>query len=130
MEKIGTKICKKGDIGVHNNLFGGTMLSWLDEAAFGFCAEVCGSPNLVTLKMDEMIFKVPVKENNIIKIYGEVLKFGRTSLEIRLEARKFNVHNGEEIIVTETKMVFVQIDSEGTSIPIPQHIKDLHSPKL
>ena len=31
MELISTKVCKKGDIGVHNNLFGGCLLSWVDE---------------------------------------------------------------------------------------------------
>jgi acyl-CoA hydrolase len=29
---IATKVCKTGDIGVNGNLFGGIMMSWLDEA--------------------------------------------------------------------------------------------------
>ena len=33
MRLLGTKVCKKHDLGVHNNLFGGTMLSWIDELA-------------------------------------------------------------------------------------------------
>ena len=32
MKLITINICKTSDIGINNNLFGGTMLSWLDEA--------------------------------------------------------------------------------------------------
>ena len=33
MELISTRICMSKDVGVHGNLFGGIMLSWIDEAA-------------------------------------------------------------------------------------------------
>ncbi len=124
MRLIGTKLCKKSDLGIHNNLFGGTMLSWIDEAAFAFCSEVCFTPNLVTLKLDEVIFKEPVKENNLIKIYGEILAFGNTTVTLNVEARKFNVYTHEEKNVTTTKLIFVRIDDEGSAIPIAQHVKD------
>ncbi|MCD4724811.1 MAG: hypothetical protein K8R63_08205 [Bacteroidales bacterium] len=32
MELVSSQICKTGDIGIYNNLFGGKLLSWLDEA--------------------------------------------------------------------------------------------------
>ena len=76
MRLLGTKVCKKHDLGVHNNLFGGTMLSWIDELAVAFVNEVCFSPNMVTLKVEEVLFKSPVKENNLIKIYGDIVRIG------------------------------------------------------
>ena len=33
MELVTTKICMALDLGVHGNLFGGSMMSFLDEAA-------------------------------------------------------------------------------------------------
>lgn len=124
MKLIGTKVCKKSDLGIHNNLFGGTMLSWIDEAAVAFCSEVCFTPNLVTLKLDEVIFKEPVKENNLIKIYGQVLFFGNTTITLNVEARKFNVYTHEEKLVTTTKLVFVRIDDNGSAIPIAKDVKE------
>ena len=124
MKLIGTKVCKKSDLGIHNNLFGGTMLSWIDEAAVAFCSEVCYTPNLVTLKLSEVIFKEPVKENNLIKLYGEVVSFGNTTVTLNGEARKFNVYTHEEKLVTTTKLVFVRIDDDGSTIPIAKHVKD------
>ena len=56
MKLLGTKVCKKHDLGVHNNLFGGVMLSWVDELAVAFVNEICHSPNMVTLKMEEVLF--------------------------------------------------------------------------
>jgi len=124
MKLIGTKVCKKSDLGIHNNLFGGTMLSWIDESAVAFCSEVCFTPNLVTLKLDEVIFKEPVKENNLIKIYAKVVGFGNTTIALEVEARKFNVYTHEEKIVTSTKLVFVRIDDDGAAIPIANHVKE------
>jgi acyl-CoA thioesterase YciA len=124
MQQLGINVCKKQDLGVHNNLFGGTMLSWIDESAVAFVNEICYTPSMVTLKMDEVLFKEPVKENNLIKIYGEIMSFGNTTVKIRVEARKFNVYTHEEKLVCSTNIVFVRIDDDGRAIPIAQHVKD------
>ena len=101
MQLLG-KVCKKHDLGVHNNLFGGTMLSWIDESAVAFVNEVCHCPTMVTLKMEEVLFKSPVKENNLIKIYGQIDRIGGKSITISVEARKFNVYSHEEDVVCST----------------------------
>jgi acyl-CoA thioesterase YciA len=130
MQLLGTKVCKKHDLGVHNNLFGGTMLGWIDEVGVAFVNEVCYSPNMVTLKVEEVLFTSPVKENNLIKLYGEVVRIGNKSITVAVEARKFNVYSHEENVVTTTRLVFVRIDEDGNSLPIAQHVKDKHPDKL
>ena len=65
--------------------------------------EVCFCPNMVTLKVEEVLFKSPVKENNLIKIYGDIVRIGNKSIKIAVEARKFNVYSHEETVVTTTK---------------------------
>ena len=85
MQLLATKVCKKSDLGVHNNLFGGTMLSWIDEGAVAYVNEVCFSPNMVTLKMDEVTFRSPVKENNLIKLYGDIAEFGNSTIRINAD---------------------------------------------
>ena len=118
MQLLGTKVCKKHDLGVHNNLFGGTMLSWIDESAVAFVNEVCHCPTMVTLKMEEVLFKSPVKENNLIKIYGQIDRIGGKSITISVEARKFNVYSQEEDVVCSTSLVFVRLDDDGKSITL------------
>ena len=70
MELITTHICKAFEIGIHNNMFGGTMMSLIDDAAASYAAQICDTPRIVTIKIDELIFKRPVKVGNLIKIYG------------------------------------------------------------
>lgn len=113
MKLISTKICKTSDIGVNDNLFGGTMLAWLDEAGGIMASCACHSPNVITLKIDEVLFKEPVKVKEQIRIYGEVDKVGKTSVALTLEARRIDVASDREDLVCSTRMVFVRIDDQG-----------------
>jgi acyl-CoA thioesterase YciA len=123
MELISTKICKTSDIGVNDNLFGGTMLSWMDEAGGSFAAARCCSPNMITLKVDEVIFKKPVKVKEHIKIYGKVLNIGRSSIKVLIEARRINFKDDTEEMVCSTQMLFVKIDENGKASPINECYK-------
>ena len=121
MKLISTKICKTSDIGVNENLFGGIMLSWLDEAGGIMAACVCKSPNVITLKMDEVLFKKPVKVKQHIRIYGKTEHIGHTSVSLYLEARRNDLESNEEEVVCSTKMLFVKIDQNGKPSPIAGH---------
>ena len=113
MKLISTNICKTSDIGVNDNLFGGRMLSWLDEAGGIMASDVCKSSNVITLKMDEVLFLRPVKVKEQIRIYGKVDKIGNTSISLYLEARRNCVEEKQEDLVCSTKMLFVHIDEYG-----------------
>jgi len=124
MELITTYICKKSDIGVHDNMFGGTILSIIDDASASYVSQICDTQRVVTLKIDELIFEKPVKVGNLLKVYGEVVEFGRTSISTYIEVRKHNVYTGLQDIVTHTKIRFVRIDDEGKPIPIHDYVKE------
>lgn len=118
MELISTHVCKTQNIGFHGNLFGGIMLSWLDEAGAAFAAQVSGSPRMVTKSISEVVFQKPVRPGQIIKIYGDVKHIGTTSLTIKLDARRHSVYNGSQRSVCSIDMVFVRIDGDGEPVPI------------
>jgi acyl-CoA thioesterase YciA len=122
MQLISTKICKTSDIGINDNLFGGMMLQWIDEAAGAMAASTCCTPNMITLKMEEVVFKKPVKVNQHIRIYGEVNQIGRTSISLTMEARRFDFEEHDESVVCSTKMLFVKIDNNGKASPINPEI--------
>ena len=118
MQLITTKVCLMSDIGVHGNLFGGTMLAWLDEAGAAYACQVAKSTKMVTRFISGVEFCRPVKVGRIVKIYGELTKLGKTSVKIKLEARSHNPHSARQKIVCSTEMVFVRIDEDGDALPI------------
>ena len=94
-------------------MFGGAMLAYLDEAAGAYVSQIYDTPRMVTVKIDECIFKKPAKEGQLIKIYGTTGKIGTTSIDLYLEARSHSVYSGKQSVVLCTKITFVRIDENG-----------------
>ena len=124
MELISTHPIKKSDLGFHGNLFGGKLLAWMDAAAASYAMQVCDTPRMVTVMIEQCLFKRPAKEGQLIKIYGDVKKLGTTSITIYMEARSHNVYSGAQAIILSTDMKFVRIDENGDPIPISERVKN------
>lgn len=123
MKLITTHPVKKSDLGFHANLFGGKLLGWLDAAAAGFAMEVCDTPRMVTVKIDECVFRKPAREGQLIKIYGEVNDVGNASITMYMEARAHNVYSGVQTVILSTNIVFCRIDENGDPIPISERVR-------
>ena len=123
MQLISTHPIKKSDLGFHANLFGGKLLAWLDAAGAALAMEVADTPRMVTIKIDECLFKRPAKEGQLLKIYGEVKEVGNTSLTLYLEARAHNVYSGVQSVILSTNIKFVRIDENGDPIPISDRVR-------
>lgn len=126
MKLLTKRIVMTRDIGIHGNLFGGTLMSWIDEAAAAYASEYCYTPNMVTVHVGELIFKKPLKAGQHVRIYGEVYKLGETSITLKIEAKKYNVYSSEETIVCTTTITFVRIDDDGTPTRIGETIRRSH----
>jgi acyl-CoA thioesterase YciA len=127
---ISTHPIKKSDLGFNGNLFGGKLLAWLDAAGVSHAMQVCDTPRMVTVKIDECIFKKPAKEGQLIKIYGGVSNIGNTSVTLKLEARSHNVYSGTQSIILSTKIKFVRIDEDGETLPISDKVKNKYKDQL
>ena len=130
MELISTYICKTGDIGVHSNMFGGHIMSLIDDAAAAYACQICDTLRVVTIKIDELVFNKPIKVGNIVKVYGEVKEFGNTSVTLYIEVRKHNVYTGKQEVVTHTNIKFVRIDDEGNPVSISERVKERYTERI
>ncbi len=124
LQLISTHPIKKSDLGFHANLFGGKLLAWLDASAAAYAMQVCDTPRMVTVKIDECVFKKAAKEGQMIKIYGKVAEVGNTSITLYMEARSHNVYSGKQSIILSTKIKFVRIDENNDPIPISERVKN------
>lgn len=127
MQLISTHPIKKSDLGFHANLFGGKLLAWLDAAGASMAMEVCDTPRMVTVKIDECVFKRPAKEGQLLKIYGRVSEVGNTSITLYIEARAHNVYSGQQSVILSTKIKFVRIDENNEPIPISSKVKQKYN---
>jgi acyl-CoA thioesterase YciA len=123
MDLLVTHPVKKSDLGFHGNLFGGKLLSWVDAALAAYAMEKCRSQNMITIALDQCVFKKPAKEKQLVKIYGEMVRVGNTSATFNIEARGYNVFRGDEVVLLATNMTFVRVDEEGVPIPVSEQVK-------
>lgn len=126
MNLLNKRIVMARDIGIHGNLFGGTLMSWIDEAAAAHATEYCYTPNMVTVKVGELNFRKPLKAGQHVRIYGEVSRLGTTSITLNIEARKYSLYSGDETIVCTTSITFVRIDDDGSPTAIGESIRKKH----
>ncbi|MFN1833927.1 acyl-CoA thioesterase [Balneola sp. MJW-20] len=119
MRFFSRKLIKPTDLNAHGTLFGGAVISWIDEEAAIYVLCQLGKGNIVTKYMSEINFVNSAKLGDVIEIGMETVKFGRTSITVKCEVRnKFN----KDTIITIDEIVFVHVDEFGK--PKPHYISE------
>lgn len=114
MRFFSRKLIKPEDLNAHGTLFGGSVLSWVDEEAAIYVICQLGKGNIATKFMSEIDFVSSAKLGDIIEIGMQTVAFGRTSITVRCEVRhKFTL----QPIIKIEKIVFVHLDEHGKPIP-------------
>jgi len=88
-------------------LFGGQALSWIDEEAIIFAAQLLDTQKLATVKMSEVYFKTPAHIGDIVVIGTELIKTGQTSITVRCEIKNKTT---DKVIVAVDEIVIVALD--------------------
>ena len=107
------KWVKPEDLNAHKTLFGGRLLSWIDEEAALYTIVQLENKNVVTKYMSEIEFVSAAKEGDIIEIGIEVKQFGRTSISLQCKVR--NMMNRQTIITIDS-IVMVSLDENGKPV--------------
>lgn len=106
------------DTNVSGDIFGGWVLSQMDIAA-GIIAGEKAQGRVATIAVDAMKFIRPVKVGDVLCVYCRIVRVGRTSMAIEVEAWVKRGRIGGREKVTEAVYTFVAIDAEGKSRPVP-----------
>lgn len=97
------------DANPYGDIFGGWLMSQMDMAA-GLVASRHSKGRAVTIAVDAMQFLAPVAVGDEVSVYAELVKTGRTSMTIEVEAWRRGRHVEEQCRVTKARFVFVAID--------------------
>ena len=117
MELINQHIVMSKDLNAHGNLFGGIMLSWIDEAAAIFAMRKIAYTNIVTVNMDDVNFKTPGKNGDIIQIFAGIEKVGKSSFTVKTTSISILPDQKMNREIIQCKVVFVCLDKEGKPFP-------------
>ena len=100
------------DANAHGDIFGGWLMSMMDMAA-GLVAARHSRGRAVTAAMNGMQFHAPVSIGDEVSVYARIVRVGRTSIVIDVEA--WRRHRDEEaaIQVTEAEFTLVAVDASG-----------------
>jgi acyl-CoA thioesterase YciA len=105
-------IAMPADTNWSGDIFGGWLVSQMDIAGAIHC-EAVSQGRCATISIHEMTFLVPVKIGDVISCYTEMLKIGKTSMQVHIEVWSHNNHRGHAVRVTHGIFTFVAVDAEG-----------------
>jgi acyl-CoA thioesterase YciA len=106
------------DTNPSGDIFGGWVLAQMDIAA-GIFAGQRAEGRVATIAVHAMKFIRPVYVGDVMCVYCELAREGRTSIAVNLEAWALRGRLGERVKVTEGVFTFVAIDQEGRPRPLP-----------
>src|SRR6478735_11892716 len=107
------------DMNGNGDIFGGWVLSQMDIAGGSLAARVAKG-RVATVAITAMTFVQPIKVGDLVSIYGEVSRVGRSSVTIALETIVQRRLDPTPIQVTHGTFIFVAIDDDGKPRQVSQ----------
>ena len=105
------------DTNANGDIFGGWVMARMDQAG-GIAAVERAHGRAVTVKVDEMIFIAPMRVGDVLEVYTDVTRVGRTSMTILIEAWAMRFQTTKRDKVTEATFTFVAVDDGGRPRPV------------
>ncbi|TKW76960.1 MAG: acyl-CoA thioesterase [Bradyrhizobium icense] len=108
------------DTNANGDIFGGWLLSQMDIAG-GVAASKIAKTRTVTVSIDAMNFRKPVYVGDLVSVHASLVRVGRTSMTIHLEAWVVRRKEVKQILVTDGNFTYVAIDEQGRPQPIQRN---------
>jgi acyl-CoA thioesterase YciA len=107
-----------GDANAAGDIFGGWVMSQMDLAC-GIRAAERARGRVVTVAVNEMVFELPVKIGDTLCVYTEIVKVGRSSITLNVEAwaQRYLRHTMEKVTGAVFTMVALDFDGKPTTVP-------------
>lgn len=106
------------DTNAEGTIFGGVILSLIDQAAYVEAIRQA-QHRFVTVSLHEVEFHQPVLVGDVLSLYCETVRVGRTSLTIHIRVCAHRRTNPDDMIhVTQAEVVFVAVGQDGRPVPV------------
>jgi acyl-CoA thioesterase YciA len=111
-------VAMPADTNPAGDIFGGWIMSLMDLAA-GVAAGTRAKGRVATAAVSNLSFLQPVKVGDVVCVYTEITKTGRTSITVGVEAYVLRRNLGERVRVTAAEFVLVAVDDHGVPRILP-----------
>ncbi len=111
-------VAMPADTNPNGDIFGGWIMSLMDLAA-GIRAGTRARGRVATAAVSNLSFLQPVKVGDVVCVYTEITKTGRTSITLGVEAYALRRNLGERVRVTAAEFVLVAVDDHGKPRLLP-----------
>jgi acyl-CoA thioesterase YciA len=105
------------DTNANGDIFGGWLLSQMDVGGGVFASKVAKS-RTVTVAIEAMTFRKPVYVGDLLSVHATLVRLGRTSITVHLEAWVLRRKENRSILATEGNFTYVSIDDQGRPQPV------------
>jgi len=110
------------------NVHGGWIMKLVDEAGALACMRHA-QKKVVTVAIDSMTFRQPIRIGDLIILNAEVTYTGRTSMEAEVQVLAENPVTGEQIHTNNAYLVYVALDDEGRPTNVPGLVTETEEEK-
>ena len=111
-------VAMPADTNPNGDIFGGWIMSLMDLAA-GVAAGTRARGRVATAAVSNLNFLQPVRVGDVVCVYTEITKTGRTSMTVAVEAYVLRRNQGERVRVTAAEFVLVAVDDHGKPRMLP-----------
>jgi acyl-CoA hydrolase len=111
------------DVNNHNTLFGGKLMSYIDDIASIAATKHCRRP-VVTASTDSVDFLSPIRPSDSVLLEAYVTWTGRSSMEVFVKVIKEALLSGERSIAATSFLTFVALDENRRPIEVPQVVPE------
>lgn len=101
------------------NVHGGEIMKMMDATA-GIAAQRHCHTNIVTARVDELMFKKPIRIGEYVTCTGRVVYAGNTSMEVMVTVESENLQSGQKQIALTAFFTMVSLDENDRPSPVPQ----------
>jgi acyl-CoA thioesterase YciA len=114
-------IAMPADANPNGDIFGGWLLAQMDLAG-GSLATQRAQGRCATVAVDGMVFHEPVFVGDEVSCYGELIRTGRSSMTVRIEAWRRHLPSDKTRKVTEAIFTYVAIGEDRRPRRLPTAI--------
>ena len=100
------------DTNQNGDIFGGWLLGQMDLGGGVFASKIAKS-RTVTVAIEAMNFRKPVFVGDLVSVHSTLVRAGRTSITVHLEAWVLRRKEMQSILVTDGNFTYVSIDDQG-----------------